>query len=276
MMAKIADPSIFAASSSLIMWAWFYAPFQLPKSYQKWIEQAAAVDPRLVEALRLCRSGEIRYGEDTGKASLLESMCADFKWPLEWGDPFKSIPFPCEMVHMGSGPSCERHAISRFYNSFKWSMATYFPLSFAGRKKDLGGLKKSLLSSARSSSFLAAFIALFYYGVCLARTRIGPHILGKDTKCRQMIDEGLCVGSGCFMCGWSIFLETVARQKELALFVAPKALATLLPRRYSTDKQWRETFVFAFSSAVVFTFVRENPKRVRGILGNVMGSVLEP
>lgn len=61
----------------------------------------------------------------------------------------------------------------------------------------------------------------------------------------------------------------------MALFVAPRALATLFPRRYALDKQWRETFVFAFSTAVVFTCVRENRNRVRGVLGSILGSVLE-
>ncbi|KAI2473391.1 hypothetical protein F4781DRAFT_189970 [Annulohypoxylon bovei var. microspora] len=275
LISKLTDPTIFATSSALIMWAWFYCPSKLPKSYTKWISSAASVDSRLIEALRRCRSGEIFYGKETGQASLLQSMCADFKWPLEWGDPTKSIPFPCEIVHMGCGPSCEHHALSRFYRSFQWAMATYLPVNLFTQKRDLKGIKSAVMSAARSSSFLAAFIALFYYGVCLARTRIGPHVIGKDPKARQCIDSGLCVGSGCFLCGWSVLIEKAARRKELALFVAPRAMATLLPRQYSMDKQWRETLVFAFSTAVVFTCVRENPKRLRGVLGKVLGFVME-
>lgn len=271
----MADPSIFAASCALIMWAWFYAPSALPRSYDRWISSAAAVDSRLIKALRHCRKGELRYGEETGQASLLESMCADYQWPRQWGDPATTIPFPCEMVHMGCGPSCEYHALSRFLRSFKWSMATYLPLNLLARRKNLQGFRRALVSAARSSSFLAAFITLFYYGVCLARTRLGPHLVGKDVASRQTIDGGLCVGCGCFMCGWSIFLEAASRRKDMALFVAPRALATLFPRRYPLDKQWRETFVFAFSTAIVFTCVRENRDRVRGVLGSVLGSVLE-
>ncbi|OTB12932.1 hypothetical protein K445DRAFT_76690 [Daldinia sp. EC12] len=276
LVSKLVDPTIFATSSALIMWAWFYYPSQLPKAYTKWISSAAAVDSRLIEALRRCHNGELRYGEETGQAPLLQSMCADYKWPPAWGDPVKSIPFPCEIVHMGCGSSCEYHALSRFYRSFKWSIITYLPLNLLARKKNLKGFKTALLSAIRSSSFLAAFITLFYYGVCLARTRLGPHIVGKDIKSRQIIDQGLCVGTGCFLCGWSVLIEKAARRKELALFVAPRAMATLLPRRYSLDKQWRETFVFAFSTAVVFTCVKENRGRVRGMFGKLLGAVLEP
>lgn len=276
--SELADPSMFAVSCAFIMWAWFYYPTRLPRAYNKWIGSAAAVDSRLIAALQRCRSQELRYGEDTGQAPLLQGMCKDFGWPLEWGDPAKSIPFPCEVVHMGCGPSCEYHALSRFCRSFRWSMATYLPLNLllVARHPSRKKFQAALLSATRSSAFLGAFITLFYYGVCLARTRLGPQVLGRDKAARNRIDGGFCVGTGCFACGWSILFEAPGRRKDLALFVAPRALATVLPRRYALDKQWRETAAFAASTAVVFTCALENPKRVRGVLGAVLATVLTP
>ena len=276
--SRFTDPAMFALSSGLIMWTWIYNPSRLPRAYNKWIGAAASVDTRLTEALRRCRTGELIYGKETGQAPLLSSMCADYKWPLIWGDPSQSVPFPCEMVHMGCGPSCEKHAASRFVRSFRWAMATYLPLNLllVIRRPNLRGLLRGLLSASRSSAFLAAFISLFYYGVCLARTRLGPRILGDHNPARQALDSGLCVGSGCALCGWSILLENPGRRKDISLFVAPRAMATLLPRRYRLDLQWRETFVFAFSTAVVFTCVLENRKRVRGVLGGLLDTVLRP
>jgi hypothetical protein len=279
--ARLVDPAMFAVSSGLIMWTWFYAPDRLPLSYQKWITSAAAVDGRLIEALRRCRNGVIRYGEDNGQAALLGAMCADYGWPREWGDPAVAVPFPCELVHMGAGPSCERHLAVRFVRSFRWAMATYLPLNLllVVRSRPGHRLKAvmgAFASAARSSTFLGTFIALFYYGVCLARSRLGPRVLGRHTSARQAIDSGLCVGTGCFLCGWSILIERAGRRKDMALFVTPRALATLLPRRYDLDLQWRETLVFAVSTAVVFTCVLENKKRVRGVLGGILGTVLKP
>ncbi|KAM0277914.1 hypothetical protein ACHAQH_005457 [Verticillium albo-atrum] len=271
------DPWIFVCSCALIMWAWFYNPSGLPRAYQRWISSAAAVDNRLIEALRRCRSGDLRYGKDTGQAPLLQSMCEDFKWPSIWGDPAKTAPFPCEMVHMGCGPSCEYHALSRLARSWRWSMTMYLPLNLAMQLRKpptVRGIRNAVLSASRSSAFLGVFIMLFYYGVCLGRSRLGPHIIGKDFAARQKIDGGVCVGCGCFMCGWSVLLETASRRKDMALFVAPRALATLFPRRYAEDKQWRETLVFAASAAVVFTCAKENPARVRGVFGKLLGSVL--
>lgn len=279
--SSLADPLIFAASSSLIMWNWFYNPAALPRAYNKWIASAASVDRRLVVALQRVRDGVLRYGEDTGHAPLLQEMCEEYHWPMSWGDPAVSVPFPCEMVHMGNGPSCELHAVSRFRRAWLWSMRTYLPLQMAVlllRLRSFRTLRRdfvrAFLSASRSSAFLGSFITLFYYGVCLCRTRLGPHILGTDVKARQKIDSGTCIGVGCFLCGWSVLLEPSSRRRELALFVAPRAVATMLPRKYDAEKQWRETLVFAASTAVVFTCVMENKRRVRGVLGGVLRTVL--
>lgn len=274
----LADPVVFSFSSAAIMWAWFFTPASLPKSYRQWINSAAAVDDRLIEALRKCRTLELHYGEETGQAPLLSSMCRDYDLPPEWGNPTVTIPFPCELVHMGCGPSCELHAVWRFYRSFRWSLATYLPLSFAlqlRKKPSAAALRKTLLSAVRSSAFLGTFITLFYYGVCLVRTRIGPRLIGSDERACQRIDGGICVGTGCALCGWSILLEATRRRPELALFVAPRALATLLPRRYPVEKEWREVVAFATSAAVLVCAAAEDKKAVRGVFGRLVGKVLE-
>lgn len=258
------------------MWSWIYSPSRLPRSYNKWIKSAAAVDERLLTALRRCRWGEIQYGVETGQAHVLQGMCKDYHLPLWYGDPTKAIPFPCEIVHMGTGQNCEYHALSRFVRSFIWAFSSYLPLNLIltarnpSAKRFIGAFK----SSVRSSAFLGTFIALYYYGICLTRSRIGPQIFGTSIPDRQSIDGGLCIGGGCILCGWSVLIENEGRRKELGLFVAPRALATLLPRRYLMEDQWKETLAFAASTAVVFTCISERPERVRGVLGKLLSRVL--
>ncbi|EFX06560.1 integral membrane protein [Grosmannia clavigera kw1407] len=289
------DPALFALSSALVMWTWIYEPWRLPRSYDRWITAAAAVDGRLIEALRRCRRGSLRYGEqadrpDNDQSCLLQEMCRDYGWPPVWGDPAFTMPFPCDMVHMGCGPSCERHAVVRLWRSWRWALATYLPLSLTLLLRPVRGaggaaarprallrrLVRALLAAARSSAFLAAFVSLFFYGVCLARVRIGPRLLGRSAAACQAIDGGLCTAAGCALCGWSILLERPGRRRDIALFVAPRALATLLPRRYHHRYLWRESLLFAASSAVVLTTVREHPRRVRGLLGSVLKTVVAP
>ena len=76
------------------------------------------------------------------------------------------------------------------------------------------------------------------------------------------------------LCGWSILLENQRRREELALFVLPRALGTLLPRQYDARGFWKERVAFAVSIAVVFTAVEEDRGCVRGVLGRLLYSIL--
>ena len=273
---QIAAPALFAVSSGVVMWSWFYTPHRLPASYNAWITSAAEVDTRLIQALRECHEGTFVYGKETGRASLLQGMCHDLGYPPAWGDPTKSI-IPCELYHSGIGKSCEWHAATRFFQGWKFAMRMYLPLNLViilRRKPVLGSLTTAIVEACRSSAFLGGFIALFYYGVCFARTRAGPRIFSRQTVTPQSMDGGICVGSGCFACGWSILLEKASRRQEIAFFVAPRALATMIPRRYDRRHLWREQLVFAMSVAVILTTAQTNPRRVRGVFGRLLAQVL--
>lgn len=79
------------------------------------------------------------------------------------------------------------------------------------------------------------------------------------------------------LCGCSILVESAGRRGEVAFFVAPRALATLLPRVYERKKRWREGVVFAGGVAVVLDAVtggRGREERVRGVLGRVLSGVV--
>ena len=261
------DSLVFAISSGAIMWAWFYHPTRLPITYNKWISSAAEVDPRLIEMLRRARDGDFVYGKDKGPPGrLLQGMCQDYGWPLAWGDGEKTCPIPCDVVHMGVGPSCHKHACVRFVRAFRFAIMTNLPLQLAARlipfllpyisrnpsqipntntapRHSLTPqslqrvLKSAFISSTRSSAFLAAFVSLMYYGICLSRTLVGPRLFSTNTISRQAWDSGLCVRVACVLCGWSILIEDPKRRGELAMFVAPRGLTAsgLVKRRYKWE-----------------------------------------
>jgi hypothetical protein len=242
-LTKNAITILFAASSATIMNAFFYHPSQLPYTYVRWIDRIAELDERLLHALQQARYGNFVYGKETGIAPLLGSLCKDLGLPEVWGDPAKTIPLPCEVVHQGCGASCELHALWRFRRAFIRALGVYAPLQafilFRSLKDSktgrLDALIKVVLDAARSSAFLGGFVALFYYGVCLSRTRIGPKIFSSKTVTPQMYDSGLCIAGGCLMCGWSILFEHARRRAELMLFVLPRALGAWFPRRYPVE-----------------------------------------
>lgn len=293
LITNYADSWVFATSTGAIMWAWIYLPHRLPKAYNAWIKSAAEVDQRLIEVLRKARWGEFVYGEDTGQAPLLQSMCKEYGWPLIWGDPAQTVPLPCEMVHMGSGPSCHWHAVMRFFKAFKFALAMYLPLQLLLRIRhpSFSQLQKACREACRSSAFLGTFISLFYYGVCLSRTLVGPKLISRELVTPLMWDSGLCVRAGCILCGWSILLEAERRRQELAMFVVPRAAATIFPRRYDRKVSfptcllsglmlmdlkhfWKERAAFSLSTATLFTLAHQSSDNVRGLLGGVLHGIL--
>ena len=219
-------------------WAWFYTPENLPRAYRKWIAEIAQVDTRLLRALRNAREGKFVYGRDNGQAEILQGICTEENLPLVWGDPNLSIPIPCEVIHSGSGPSCSLHAASRFIRAFRSSLLMYLSIQVLMKMKQpcLENLQKALRDAVRSSVFLAAFIGMFHYSVCLSRTIIGPHLTRHKLVTSQSLDAGLSIAIGCVSCGFSVFIEHPRRRSELAYFVAPRALSVFLPRRYHRAK----------------------------------------
>jgi hypothetical protein len=281
--SSAADPALFIASTAVIMWNWFYHPARLPPSYNRWISSAAAVDPGLIECLRAARAGTFLYGHRTGPANnILLPMCAEHGWPAEWGDPEFVRGIPCEVVHSGAGPSCHVHAAWRFMRAFRFSMAMYLPLQLVLKLRNPAALRRApaarlgsaVREAARSSAFLGGFIGAFYYAVCAARTLIGPKLFSEEQVSRQDWDSGLCVAAGCGACGWSVLIEKAQRRQELALFVAPRALATVLPRKYERGHFWRERAAFAASVGVLFAASADGSRGVRGVVGTLLDGVL--
>ena len=236
--ANFIDPIIFALSSSLIMWSWFYLPYSLPDSYRKWIGRAANIDEKLLRVLRNAREGIFVYGRDNDQANILQPICTHNALPIAWADPARSIPIPCEVVHCGSGPSCFMHGLMRFIRSFRFSLSMYLPIQILIRLRDPSArnLARALRDALRSSVFLGAFIGLFYYSVCFCRTTLGPLLFRRNIMTPQTMDGGFCVAMGCFVSGFSVMIEKPSRRSELAFFVAPRALGTMLPREFDRQR----------------------------------------
>jgi len=231
------------------MHAFFYKPGRLPDGYVRWIGGIAGVDARIIAALRYAYYGVFVYGKDTGLAPLLGSLCTELGIPEARGDPALTIPVSCDLVHQRAGLSCEAHTLRRFWRGWVQAMELYAPLQAllllrtvrqGGSSSRRRAVLRALTEAARSSAFLGAFIALFYVGVCMARTRIGPRVFSSAVVSPQMYDSGLAIAVGCVLCGWSVLLEPPRRQTELMLFVLPRAVAVWFPRRYPKQVSYSE------------------------------------
>lgn len=262
------DALLFIISSYFIMFSWFYYPETLPPSYCNWITSAANMDREIVKILKDLREGKVRYGEYT---SDLSDYCKRYNEDPKQGDLVTDQPLKCKTVHAFQTDNCELHALWRFARGFSFAIKIYGPLNLLMLLTPKKNVKlatriiKAVKSSIRSSCFLGAYISFFWYSVCLARTRLFPIIFPQIPKTR--FDDTIAPALGSVLCGFSSFIESAQRRKELALFVAPRALGTLISSKPSKLNLQIEAIAFSISMAILVAFCKKDPTSVRGIFG---------
>ncbi|KAH7104379.1 hypothetical protein BKA62DRAFT_694497 [Auriculariales sp. MPI-PUGE-AT-0066] len=261
------DGVLFWLCSARIMWAFFYLPQTLPRSYVQWINALARIDPRLQLALRAVRDGTWAYGQarSASESALLQTLATSMGFPADWGNPkllpahsgttadiawakmgLKSRPgvggIPCELIHGRKyGASCTINATGRAAQAFFQALAIYAPvhalpvlLSEARRRKllrrPMDVLLRTTTNTSRSAAFLASFVGLIWATICASRTGVIPRIPGLRGRLSHQYLDGPhgAVLFGCMVCGLSIFIETPSRRGEIALYVMPRALRSLL------------------------------------------------
>ncbi|VVT44008.1 uncharacterized protein SAPINGB_P000256 [Magnusiomyces paraingens] len=263
------DAAQFTLSCFVIMFSWFFVPSKMQQKYRQWITKMANMDDDLVDALRYIRTKELIYGENGAHSSMLETISVKYGLPKESGNTAKTVPIPCRLVHANSFESCEKHALWRFYRGMKTASMVYLPLniflSLRQKEKLLPKILGIIKRTIRSSAFLASFIALNWYSVCLVRTRIGPKLFPNATA--QQLDDTWGPALGSFLCGFSIMFEEVKRRTELALFVFAKATSILLPTDLGSNKMKLDSALFSISLATLITFAKSDPSAVSGFFG---------
>ncbi|TFK30452.1 hypothetical protein FA15DRAFT_676800 [Coprinopsis marcescibilis] len=300
------DAFVFWVCTSRIMWCFFYDPHRLPRSYVKWIATLAHLDSRLIRTLQLIKSNDWSYIAGSPKnLGLLQEYAVELGLPASWGNPelvpayggaaatavwqqlgVKSRPgvggIPCELVHGKLGAklgcptrSCHVNATLRIYQGLIQALAIYLPVHFIptlltrpSSLLQLGVISRLAAGALRSSAFLSSFIALYYYAVCCTRTLVLARLFPSISH--QIWDGpygGMFVGS--LVCGSSIWIENGKRRSEMALYVLPRALRTLLPRKLSA--KWLplaslfEGGAFVVSMAVLLHAAAEQPDSLRGL-----------
>ncbi|CAI5757312.1 unnamed protein product [Candida verbasci] len=275
--AQYGDALLFITSCAPIMFCWFFYPEKLPPSYSKWITSAANMDPDFLEVLNLVRDKKLIYGEHGPYEDYLAPYFIKYGKDPQRGNTVLNQPIECEAVHAFVSKSCEVHALWRFWRGFKFALSVYGPLNILmllipmKNKKMKHRLIRAIKSSIRSSCFLGVFIGFYWYAVCLARTRLLPKLLPDVPRTR--FDDTICPAAGALACGFSSFIETPQRRKELALFVAPRGLGTLISSEINPRNMKIESLVFSISLAVLVAYSKYKASNVRGIFGKGLTQV---
>ncbi|KAI0361612.1 hypothetical protein OH77DRAFT_1417887 [Trametes cingulata] len=294
------DALIFWACSSRIMWCFFYEPERLPRSYNKWIMTLANIDPRVLGALRAIRSGNFSYTRGiSNPPDLVTSLSQDLGYPASWGDPallpayggpqanetWKALGvssrwgrggLPCEIVHGDvTGGSCTANAAIRGAQAFAEAVAIYLPvhvlpilLTRPRKLLELPRLVATLLSVARSASFLSAFVSSIWFAVCCTRTLVLARLFPGISHDFWDGPFG-CTFVGSLVCGASIWIERGRRRGEMALYVLPRAIRACLPGDWlksgRASVRWAERLMFILSLSTLLTAAMHRPDTLRGL-----------
>lgn len=268
------DGLLFTVSCFFIMHYWFFYPHKLPPAYARWITSAANVDQEIMTAFRGLKLGSLVYGDpDCPDAKAFEPMVERYGQPLEKALLVTNVPLSCEVLHAFSTPNCELHALWRFQRGFKFAFKLYGTINFIVWLIRRGNPKRLLFNSIRSLTFLGTFIAFYWYSLCLARTRLLPRLFPNTAI--TYWDNTIAPAAGAMGCGLSCFVENQQRRKELSLFVAPRALGTLVPSEPTKLNLRIERVVFALSFMTLASFAKQDPSKVRGIMGKGLGAIFK-
>jgi hypothetical protein len=71
----------------------------------------AAMDERLLFALRYLRNDQAAYGVQGEYTACLEDYAEDLGYDRSLGNLVETIPIPCQLVHEGYSNNCELHAL---------------------------------------------------------------------------------------------------------------------------------------------------------------------
>ncbi|KAI0335265.1 hypothetical protein GY45DRAFT_1317194 [Cubamyces sp. BRFM 1775] len=294
------DALVFWACSARIMWCFFYEPERLPRSYNKWIMTLANIDPRVLGALRGIRNGNFSYKRGISvPPDLVTSLSKDLGYPASWGDPallpayggaqanetwkalgVSSRPgrggLPCEIVHGDvTGASCFANAAIRGAQAFAEAVAIYLPvhvlpilLTRPRKLLQVSRLITTLLSVARSASFLSAFVSSIWFAVCFTRTLVLARLFPGIPHDFWDGPFG-CTFVGSLVCGASIWIERGRRRGEMALYVLPRAIRACLPAEWlksgRASVRWAERFMFILSLSTLLTAAIHRPDTLRGL-----------
>ncbi|KAF9339932.1 hypothetical protein BGZ91_004163 [Linnemannia elongata] len=288
--------AVFVLACTEIMFSWMYEPQRLPGPYAFWITKMARMDKRLLDTLRGVRTGEIQFKRVNPPHvhNLLTGLCEDLGLDPQMGDFALRSRLPCEVVHQGITKSCEVHTGYRWIQGFMVSTGIYLPVhllpallspkAFFKRLQEnpVATVSSTLLATARSSAFLATYIALIWYGICTWRSKVMPitmRVTGKRYT-SNVVDYIYGPLLGAFMCGFSVLVEKPHRRAEMALYVLPRAIYSMWSRimagRLSRKVEMTgEALMYAVSMSVLLTGMRWNREMVRPSMQGLLGWIVE-
>ncbi|KAI7861729.1 hypothetical protein BDF14DRAFT_1898696 [Spinellus fusiger] len=233
---KNGDSLLFALTCGQVLYAYTMQPQTLPPDFYSFMLKVARCPKRALEMnAKVVRGIPLNPGEALTAVRKLRPT----EHVVKVVEHMPALPtiIPCEIIHPWLD-SCSSVALERFSLVFKSMMPVYGTLHFVPllllRTKSVMEapfkmLSRTAIATIKSGAFLASFITIFQYQVCMHR---------------NIVNSGYNIGNSKYLyylfgftCSYaSIFLEEKKRRSELALYVLPKALQSFYQIAY--QRKW--------------------------------------
>ncbi|RDX55387.1 hypothetical protein OH76DRAFT_1396775 [Lentinus brumalis] len=308
------DVIIFTLCCGQIMYAFLMRPETLPPSYNRWIQVASKVPE---EAVRMCktlvREGRfdpadmervLRYkGITRGNAAILAERAAKARLP-EGLRSYGHHVVPCAAVHPDID-SCVMVQIVHFWEVFRWMLPIYGALHFIPMmlfrrqkfmKNPMPMLGRAAWGTARSSSFLGAFVIIYQAYFCSKHNLYDKLMSLRNSGTKSLLawlakrlprawiellisKQSFFVGG--LLSGLSLFVEEKRRREELAMYVLPKGMESAWVM--AKGKGWvvpfgrlGEPLLTAIGMGMVMSTYQNDPQHLSGLVRRILYQFVGP
>lgn len=281
------DLILFGVSNAQIMSAFVLNPKTLPSWYWHWIRRVGSLDVKFLELHRLLNHSQLR--DMTLPKQVLDRTRPRtagnerrLRYWLGHPDPLSAPSAPCHFNHPLSD-SCMIGNAWRTWGAFKSMLPTYavlhlVPALLFRSKVFMKAPTSFLISIARkttsSALFLATFVWIILFSVCIP-SRLYEFSSG-SIKLRGSRWNGL-VG---FATAFSLLWEDPRRRGELALYCAPKALASIWyqmkTKRRVRSVPYGEMILASTGTAMLMHCFVHAPQSMPALIRGTLGQLIDP
>ncbi|KAI7906884.1 uncharacterized protein BX663DRAFT_426074 [Cokeromyces recurvatus] len=280
LLVRNGDALLFALTCGQVLYAYTMRPETLPPDFYSFMIKAAR-----------CPKGSIQLNAKTIRGIPITSEEAlevvkklhPTQHAIDYVKRMKTNtdPVACEIIHPWV-IGCHATALDRFTKVFKSFLPIYGTLHFVPmlllrakhfKRDPVTMLSKTTIATLKSGAFMATFVTLYQYYICLHRQLLKTGLIG------QWNSKYIYYAAGVLCSYPAIFLEDKKRRSELALYVLPKAIQSFYQIAYSHQWVFKmkhfEVLITSFAMGIIMSFYQEEADVLSSFVRKIMYQFFE-
>ena len=278
------DVLMFSLACGSALYSYSFYPSSIPPDLYSFMVKMAGVPKKVLETFRAHMLGGLATGRYEANLPVwkeaIQSVNHDpqvldimTRYAQKHQDTLPKVP--CQAIHP-SDIYCSRYSVNLFRKVFMTILPVYFSLNlvplavFKPQKllqAPLPTLKRLIVSTCKSSTFLGLFVSSFQVAVCASRA-ISP----------DQVDNRFWYYVFGMLSGLSVLLEEKHRRAELAMYIGPKGLTSLYRLMIQRGRMVRiphvEVIGCCMATSMIMSVYQVEPHQMSTLLYKVMSRVI--